>query len=55
MVPGSETIVTRRSLPCGEKLSHNDDVVPGPQAEILDKSRSVDYSNRGEKIGVMAV
>ena len=37
----------------GEKLNHNDDVVPEPQVEISDKSRSADYSNRGEKTGVM--
>ena len=55
MVSGLETIVTRRSPQCGEKPSHNDDVVPKPQAEISDKSRSADYSNRGEKARVMTV
>ena len=56
MVPGSETIVTRKKSPqFGEKPNHNDDVVPEPQVKILDKSRSADYSNHGEKTGVMTV
>ena len=55
MVPGSETKVTRRSPQYGEKPSHNEDVVPEPQVEISKKSRSAEYSNRGEKARVMAV
>ena len=55
MVPGSEIIVTRRIPQCGEKPSHNDDVLLEPQVEISNKLGSTDYSNHGEKTGVMVV
>ena len=56
MVLASETTVTmKKSLQYGEKPNQNDDVELEPQVKISDKSRSVDYSNRGEKAGVMTV
>ena len=45
----------KKSPQYGEKPNHNDDVVPEPQVKISDKSRSADYSNRGEKAKVMIV
>ena len=55
MVPGLETTVTKKSPWYGERPNHNDDVVPEPQVEIADKTRSANYSNRGEKTEVMTV
>ena len=54
-MPGLETTVAIKSPQCGEELSHNDDVVPEPQVEISNKSRSTDYSNHGEKTRAMIV